>query len=365
MTISHSIAGALCVLGLLTGAAHGSNINGEATYISFKVPAAGNTYPMAINSSMTVTGYYLVTNSEARGFIRTADGTIDTFGVGGAVWTEPESINAAGDITGFYKSTTAAPGNQDQGFLRYVDGRIITFDPPPQAGNAPVAFPVSINDFDDIVGTVYNPNGGSYGFTRSREGVYSSQISFGDDTVATAINASGSVVGYASSSFPGYVTVIGFVAHPDGYHFTFTVSPPSSAGCTTAATSPEAINAEGAIAGWYETIFCPTYETGGFVRSSEEVVSIFQLPGTIGEEFFGINGVGDVTGAYTDTAGDQHGFVRNPYGTITIFDPPGHDAMSGTQPTSINDAGVITGFYDGDGVTGFLRVPSTGTSTGQ
>jgi len=47
-------------------------------------------------------------------------------------------------------------------------------------------------------------------------------------------------------------------------------------------------------------------------------------------------------------------------------DKPAHcRGMSGTQPTSINDAGAITGFYDQAGVTGFLRVPSTGTSTGQ
>jgi hypothetical protein len=365
MTISHSIAAALCVLGSLTGAAHGSNINGQANYILFEVPAGLGTYPMAVNSSMTVTGYYFVTVNVARGFIRTEDGTIDTFGVAGAAWTRPVSINAAGDITGFYESATGAPGNEPQGFLRYADGRIITFYPPPQAGEAPEGFPASINDFDDIVGTVYNSSSTSYGFTRSREGVYSPQISFGDDTVATAINSSGSVVGYASSFFPGYATTTGFVAHPDGYHFTFTVSPPSSAGCTTAATFPQTINAEGAIAGWYETIFCPTYERGGFVMSPEGVVSVFQLPGVIGENYIAINEVGDVTGAYTDTTGAQHGFVRNPYGTITTFDPPEGDARVGTQPTSINDAGVITGFYGRAGETGFLRVPSTGTSTQQ
>jgi hypothetical protein len=113
MTLSHSIAVALCVLGSLTGAAHGSNINGEATYISFSVPGALGTYPMSINASMTVTGYYYVahvTPTYLRGFVRAADGAITTFDVGvpfgieeGTVWTVPESINAAGDITGFYQ----------------------------------------------------------------------------------------------------------------------------------------------------------------------------------------------------------------------------------------------------------------------
>jgi hypothetical protein len=365
MTISHSIAATLCVLGSLTGAAHGSNISGQANYILFEVPAAAGTYPMAVNSSMTVTGYYFVTVNVARGFIRTADGAIDTFGVAGAAWTRPVSINTAGDITGFYQPATTTPDNQPQGFLRYADGRIITFYPPPQPGNAPEGDPASINDFDEIAGTVYNANSTSYGFTRSREGVYSPQISVGDETVATAINSSGSVVGYASSFFPGYATIVGFVAHPDGYRFTFTVSPPSSAGCTSAATFPQAINAEGAIAGWYETIYCPTYERAGFVMSPEGVVSVFQLPGAIEENYIAINEVGDVTGAYTDTAGNQYGFVRNPYGTITTFDPPEADTRVGTQPTSINDAGVITGFYGRAGETGFLRVPLTGTTSQQ
>jgi hypothetical protein len=61
---------ALCMLGSLTCVAHGGSINGEATYISFSVPGALGTYPMSINASMTVTGYYYVTPTVARGFLR-------------------------------------------------------------------------------------------------------------------------------------------------------------------------------------------------------------------------------------------------------------------------------------------------------
>jgi hypothetical protein len=57
MMIARLIGTALCVLGLLTYAAHADGINGEATYISFQVPGALGTYPMSINNSMTVTCY--------------------------------------------------------------------------------------------------------------------------------------------------------------------------------------------------------------------------------------------------------------------------------------------------------------------
>ena len=71
-----------------------------------------------------------------------------------------------------------------------------------------------------------------------------------------------------------------------------------------------------------------------------------------------IDGQGSITGSYTDTYGTQHGFVRNPYGTITSFDPP---KGRQTTATSINESGVIAGsyFYDWNNqvAQGFLRLP--------
>jgi hypothetical protein len=58
-------------------------------------------------------------------------------------------------------------------------------------------------------------------------------------------------------------------------------------------------------------------------------------------EFFR-NQAGSITGSYLDAEEAQHGFVRNPYGTITSFDPP---RGGNTTATSINDSGVIAGSY--------------------
>ena len=94
--IPRSMVAVLCVLGPLTGVAHGGNINGEATYISFSVPGAVGTYPTGINASMEVTGSYNTAPLVERGFLREADGTIITFSVMGAAFTQPAGINAAG-----------------------------------------------------------------------------------------------------------------------------------------------------------------------------------------------------------------------------------------------------------------------------
>jgi hypothetical protein len=376
---------ALCMLGSLTCVAHGGNINGEATFISFSVPGGLGTYPMSINASMEVSGYYNVSATEARGFLREADGTITTFNVPGAIWTEPEGINAAGDIAGSYELVAGIP----RGFLRYADGRLITFDPPPSVEGMPLqSQPISISDFDDIAGTylyawvnfgttTYPPQPAV--FTRSRAGVFNTippQATFGpgfSSFWATAINWSGAVVGYFTGDVP---IESGFVAHPDGYFGQFAV--PQTLYCAGGigqATIPEGINAGGTIAGWY-TNCNPENNLGGFVMSPDGNLTLFKPAGTIltsallrvtpspyyesltAPRVLSIDQAGDITGSSTDAAGVQHGFVRNPYGTITSFDPP-----EGNQntATSINDGGAIAGFYHyhagGGPPVGFIRVP--------
>ncbi len=60
--------------------------------------------------------------------------------------------------------------------------------------------------------------------------------------------------------------------------------------------------------------------------------------------------LGAVTGSYNMLSESGHAFVRDLRGTVTSFDFPG----GGTNPTGINDFGVITGSSGGFGI---LRVP--------
>jgi hypothetical protein len=367
LKIRHCLVATLCMLGLLTCAAQ-EGINGEATYIAFEVPGALGTYPMSVNNSMAVTGYYYVSPAVARGFVRETDGAITTFDVLDGVWTEPKSINDAGEITGFYEVVAGVP----QSFIRYAGGQIITFNPPCTApGPCNLSAPVSINASGEIAGNYpFLAAGASAGFTRSRAGVITGPsrpnlgAAYGE--VFTDIDAGGFVVGFSENSSGEEV---GFEGH------SFPVAADQEK-CVLD-TIPESINAEGTIAGWYLTYTnsCNTKITGGFVLSPDGVFTLFNPPGTlvtfaVSDSFLGgipflsfprsisINQEGSITGSYTDAKEAQHGFVRNPYGTLTSFDPP---RGRQTTATSISDCGVIVGsyYYDWNAkiAQGFLRVP--------
>lgn len=79
----------------------------DGSMTSFVVPGATNTYPLGINASGTVIGYYTDANTAYHGFERAPNGTITTFDAPGAgttyeLGTLPFSINDAGVITGSY-----------------------------------------------------------------------------------------------------------------------------------------------------------------------------------------------------------------------------------------------------------------------
>jgi hypothetical protein len=83
----------------------------------------------------------------------------------------------------------------------------------------------------------------------------------------------------------------------------------------------------------------------------------------------GINNFGAVTGYYVDVNDVYHGFLRRPEGGFTTFEAPGADttpgSFNGTTPISINDLGVMTGYYtDATGYAhGFLRTPDGSYTT--
>src|SRR2546426_4199690 len=79
-----------------------------------------------------------------------------------------------------------------------------------------------------------------------------------------------------------------------------------------------------------------------------------------GTQAFGINGSGQIVGAYANGSGN-HGFLLSGglYGTL---DDP--SATLGTQAFGINGSGQIVGVYaDGSGNHGFLYNPNGGTYT--
>jgi hypothetical protein len=54
--------------------------------------------------------------------------------------------------------------------------------------------------------------------------------------------------------------------------------------------------------------------------------------------------LGQVVGWFGDNNGDDHGFLRNPDGTISTFDALGSSVLY-TRLFGINDSGVMVGEY--------------------
>jgi len=88
--------------------------------------------------------------------------------------------------------------------------------------------------------------------------------------------------------------------------------------------------------------------------------------GLVGTFPVSVNQAGVVAGYYYDSNSVRHGFVRDNDGIITVFDPPGSadTAFSGTLVGAINAPGVITGsYFDANSVShGFVRA-TDGTFT--
>jgi hypothetical protein len=72
------------------------------------------------------------------------------------------------------------------------------------------------------------------------------------------------------------------------------------------------------------------------------------VPGAALTVVTGMNDKGEITGYFAQNVGDTyHGFLREPDGTTTTFDPSGQGILPSleTESLGINDNGEIAGFF--------------------
>jgi hypothetical protein len=216
---------------------HGFIRSASGAFTTFEAPGAGTaayqdqgTFPMAINSSGAVTGFYQGASGGAHGFVRAANGAFSTFQApdvatsGDYQGTNPTSIDAAGEIAGTYLDSTAAR----HGFVRAATGTITTFDAPgvdasPCVSKGPGTIfcgtgAVGINTAGDIAGTFLAGSGVLRGFVRAADGMVTSFDAPGagktaggvEGTGGFGINDAGAIAGTyadAHSVFHGFVYV--------------------------------------------------------------------------------------------------------------------------------------------------------------
>ena len=116
-------------------------------------------------------------------------------------------------------------------------------------------------------------------------------------------------------------------------------------------------NAGGAITGYYNEA---NLVIRGFVREPDGKITSFDPPGSISTRALSINSRGAITGYYQEANMRVHGFVQRAGGTILSFDPP---ESTGTFPASINftrsrKAFTCVGVHSSQRITGTSVMPS-------
>jgi hypothetical protein len=348
-------------------------------FITFDAPGAGTgsgqgtgcfaytDCSVLINNWGAITGYYLDANNVFHGFLRSPEGTFTNFEAPGSDTnpndfngTLPNAINDAGAITGVYYDVN----NVGHGFLRSPEGAFTTFDPPGSLSTNPIA----LNLEGAVVGYYVNQNDEFGAFLRRPDGTIETWSGPGAvSTGAFNINIFGTTVGHYRDNSS---VVHGFVRNPQGKLTTFE-APGAGTGPYQGTGSPGSsvgLNVFGAIAGYYTDANNVVH---GYLRNPPGEYATFLPPG-VGPQGtncyndcpVGLNDSGAITGIYLDANNVYHGFLRSPEGTITTFEARGADttpgSYNGTLPYSINDQGVITGYYvDAKNVVhGFLLLPS-------
>jgi hypothetical protein len=191
---------------------------------------------------------------------------------------------------------------------------------------------------------------GAFGLAAGAFGQTYVQILVDESTFPNSINEKGDIAGYYYD-FAGVTR--GFVRSAEGGTITSFDVP----GPTVVGTIASSINAVGAITGYYVDTMLDIQRYHGFIRDPEGNFTTFDPPGSYLTRVVRITAGGATVGTYSDGIGISHAFVREPNGTITPFDPPGSIS---TTPDGINPEGTIAGYYEREDLSlhGFVRQPN-------
>ena len=315
-----------------------------ATFLSFDAPGAGTaqnqgTFPLAINRSGLIVGYFTDSSNVQHGFMRDPDGTFTIVDVPGSIVTRVTAVNSKGLVAGFSYSSKGIPA----GFLRYLNGTLLTLN---AVKGSSYTIPAAINDIDQIAGNVWFSSNITRGFLWSPTQSFKIfSVPYGGSWVGvTALNSSGMIAG----SYPGVIRqtwLRGFVRDDAGNFSSF------AAIDGALRTYPTAINASGQVTGWYVDAH---YQGLPFLRDADGTITLFTV-GTGDSQATSINDLGVVVGtAYSATF--ENAFKRDPAGNVTMLTLPFSNV--GTA-VGINLRGQIVGAYnDSTFVThGWLMTP--------
>lgn len=307
-----------------------------ASYVTFDLPDCPYTNVTAINVKGDVAGE-CEGDFGSYGFVRTADGTVQTFDIEGNQTTGANGIDRKGEVVGFYYSDQDGYAHS---FVRKPGGHVQRI----HIHRATDVFAFGINDSGEVAGRYTDTAGASHAFLRDGSGnITSFDVPGANGTSATGIDNSGAVGGgYGDANRAGH----GYIRYPDGSIATF--DPPGSSN-----TFVRGLNNEGAVSGY----FIGTGGYQGFIRNADGTIATFFAP----EDGYRIvdtviDDKGMAAGQYNYSGVPYHSFLRKPNGSISNIDVPG---AANTYAQAIDRGGVVAGAFDdedGNG-HGFIRTP--------
>lgn len=287
------------------------------------VPGASSTRAYGINKSGDIVGTYLVSRAvgvNSYGFLF-SKGHFTTINFPGGFGTEAYGINAAGEIVGVYWDNRGAALGR-HGFL-LSGGHFTSIDGP----HAVITRALGINDRGQIVG-VYT--------VRAPSGIPGSE-------------AGGLLFRLLGYPYPyDYEYGHGFV-YANG-RFTNIDFPLAARGEQTLAS---AINAVGQVVGTY---LDRNHAYHGFILTEGHFVNL-DVPSSPETFVTGINTAGQVVGHFSYPSGYDSGFLWSA-GRASVIDFTHVTPGATSVPYSINDTGQIVGWYGVGHEHGFVLSPN-------
>jgi hypothetical protein len=250
----------------------------------------------------------------------------------GSANTAIYAVNDLGQFVGAEKDTTGAH------HAIFDDGiHLRLLDPSGLIGTSGESWAFSINNRDDIAGAYTDAAGALHGYVRHADKSIT-RIDFPDaiDTQAFGVNDLGTVIGlYADAQGNSH----SFVVHEGHYR---NIDLPG--GTPSFGTIPLSINDFGEIVG--EFIRTEGTNGFGFLRKPDGRFTLTTAPGSAPEQtyFISINNRQQILGAFADSAGVQHNFLKTG-SNFRPFDLPARFGASFVSAQTVNDLDEIVGYY--------------------
>lgn len=218
-----------------------------------------------------------------------------------------------------------------------------TFDPPGSAQTAPG----NVNASGQVAGTYFDSSFGQHGFVRNPDGTITS-FDIPGFIPTIIMTQQGVVVGTYFDAIGPHI----FERAPNGAITTLEFPSPG------AFIYAVVVNTAGEIGGGFVD---PNGNVSGFLRAPSGKFTLFPVPQALVPSFFLPNITalmqnGTLVGSYIDASFTSHGYLLSADGNFTTFDAPNAVPSFSGGPSSVNNSGTITGFFNDGSKNGDLRV---------